>query len=127
MNSVIFAGYVTRDPEVRVYGDDKKLASFIIAENSSKDETLFMKATCFGNQAEFVEKYMKKGSYVCVSGRLKENTYIDNGTKIKGGINIVVDRLDLPKPKNVSCETKDGEGLSQEALKDLLKQMAENA
>lgn len=127
MNKIIFGGNVTADPVVKTYGDNKVLANFTIAENAGRKSTVFMKTVCFGKQAEFVEKYMKKGAYVCVSGRVETDEYTNNEEVKVKSVNIVAENIDLPKSKNVSRETKDGDGLLQGPLKELLKQMAENA
>ena len=83
MNKIILMGRLTRD--VEMFGQKSKVARFIIAVDRTygEDETDFFNCVSFGKQAEFVEKYLKKGIKVLVTGRLQNNTYEDKqGNKI---------------------------------------------
>lgn len=67
----IAAGYLTRDPEMRFTPQGKAVTNFTIGINDYKDETLWMKVTVWGDRAETVNQYLKKGSGVLVEGKLK--------------------------------------------------------
>lgn len=69
MNKVILMGNLTRDPEIRYSQGENSLAiaRFGIAVNrrfarQGDTDTDFFNCTAFGRQAEFVEKYFRKGS-----------------------------------------------------------------
>ena len=83
MNKVILMGRLTREPEM--FGQKSKVARFCLAVDRSygEDETDFFNCVSFGKQAEFVEKYLKKGIKVLVTGRLQNNSYEDKqGNKV---------------------------------------------
>ena len=83
MNKVILMGRLTRD--VEMFGQKSKVARFCLAVDRTygEDETDFFNCVSFGKQAEFVEKYLKKGIKVLVTGRLQNNTYEDKqGNKV---------------------------------------------
>ena len=83
MNKVILMGRLTRD--VEMFGQKSKVARFCLAVDRSygEDETDFFNCVSFGKQAEFVEKYLKKGIKVLVTGCLQNNTYEDKqGNKV---------------------------------------------
>ena len=83
MNKVILMGRLTRDAEM--YGQKSKVARFTLAvdRNYGEDETDFFPCVSFGKQAEFVEKYLKKGTKILLSGRLQNNNYEDKqGNKV---------------------------------------------
>ena len=83
MNKVILMGRLTRD--VEMFGQKSKVARFCLAVDRSygEDETDFFNCVSFGKQAEFVEKYLKKGIKVLVTGRLQNNNYEDKqGNKV---------------------------------------------
>ena len=90
MNTVILCGRLTRDPEVRYSQGENSMAiaSFSVATNrkfkrDGEPDADFFNCTAFGKQAEFVEKYLKKGIKVLVTGRLQNNTYEDKqGNKV---------------------------------------------
>lgn len=83
MNKTILMGRLTRDAEL--FGQKTKVARFTLAvdRNYGEDETDFFNCVSFGNQAEFVEKYLKKGTKVLITGRLQNNSYEDKqGNKV---------------------------------------------
>ena len=83
MNKTILMGRLTRDAEL--FGQKTKVARFTLAVDRSygEDETDFFNCVSFGKQAEFVEKYLKKGTKVLITGRLQNNSYEDKqGQKV---------------------------------------------
>ena len=83
MNKIILMGRLTREPEM--FGQKSKVARFTLAvdRNYGEDETDFFNCVSFGKQAEFVEKYLKKGTKILLTGRLQNNTYEDKqGQKV---------------------------------------------
>ena len=65
-------GRLTRDPECRETKGGTRVARFGTAVNTAK-ETYFWNIVAFGKQAEFSEKYLKKGSYVRLYGDMKNS------------------------------------------------------
>jgi single-strand DNA-binding protein len=76
-NSVQLIGHLGKDPEVKVTDKFKK-ATFSIATNDSYknakgekvDDTQWHNIVIWGKLADVAGKYLKKGSEVCVEGRL---------------------------------------------------------
>lgn len=103
MNKIILCGRLTKDPEVRVSGD-KTIGKFNLAvERRFKSENQptadFFNCTTFGKQAEFVEKYLKKGTKVIVSGRLQNDNYTGkDGNKVYS-VQIMVEELEFAESK----------------------------
>ncbi|MDX2303519.1 MAG: single-stranded DNA-binding protein [Microscillaceae bacterium] len=83
-NKIMLIGNLGRDPEVREY-QGRKVANFSLAVNekytksdgSSVERTEWFRVTFWGNTAETVEKYLKKGSQVFVEGRLSTQEFKD--------------------------------------------------
>ena len=75
MNKVILCGRLTKDPEIRNADSDKKVARCTLAVNRNYkregDETNadFIGLVAFKNQADFLEKYGRKGTKFIVTGR----------------------------------------------------------
>ena len=65
-------GRLTRDPECRETQGGTRVARFGTAVNTAK-ETYFWNIVAFGKQAEFSEKYLKKGSYVRLYGDMRNS------------------------------------------------------
>ena len=85
MNKVILMGNLTRDPEIRYSQGENSLAiaRFGIAVNrrfarQGDTDTDFFNCTAFGRQAEFVEKYFRKGSRMLMTGRIQNDNYTNN-------------------------------------------------
>ena len=84
MNKIVLLGILIKDPELRYIEEgDKVLTKFIIAVErnfKSADGTRksdLIPVTIWGKKAEVVCKYMKKGSYISLSGRLRTGSYED--------------------------------------------------
>lgn len=109
MNKVILMGNLTRDPEIR-YSQGKKpvaIARFSVAVNRrfSKDgetETDFFNCTAFGKQAEFVEKYFKKGSRMLLIGRVQNDNYTNNNGEKVYSVQIIAEEIEFTERKNVA-------------------------
>ena len=109
MNKVILMGRLTRDPEVR-YGqgaNQTAIGKFSIAvdrrfKREGQPDADFFNCTAFGRTAEFVEKYLKKGTKVVVVGSVQDDNYTDkNGNKVYS-TQIMVDEVEFAESKNAS-------------------------
>ncbi len=87
-NLTIVAGRLTRDPELRFTPKGMAIAKLGLAVNrqwktesgEKKEEALFLDVDCFGKTAENVGQYLKKGSQLHVTGRLKMDEWTDKAT-----------------------------------------------
>lgn len=84
MNKIVLLGKLIKDPELKTIEDSEKVFTrFIIAVDrnfKSVDGTRksdLIPVTIWGRKAEVVCKYMTKGSYISLSGRLKTGSYED--------------------------------------------------
>ncbi|MDR4022742.1 MAG: single-stranded DNA-binding protein [Eubacteriales bacterium] len=84
MNKVILMGRLTRDPEVRYSqgAEPMAIARYTLAVNrrfkrQGEPEADFIPCLAFRKNAEFSEKYFKKGQQVGVIGRLQVRNWED--------------------------------------------------
>ena len=84
MNKIVLLGKLIKDPELRKLEEsDKVFTRFIVAVDrsfKSQDGTRksdLIPVTFWGRKAEVVCQYMKKGSYISLSGRLRTGSYED--------------------------------------------------
>jgi single-strand DNA-binding protein len=88
-NHVQLIGNLGSDPELKEFGEKKKLARISIATNESYvnakgekvTETQWHNVIAWGKQAEYLEKYTKKGQQVAISGKLVNSNYEKDGEK----------------------------------------------
>lgn len=79
MNKVILSGRLTRDPEIRYVGKDNLtcLARFTLAvDRHDKDGTAdFISCKMLGKRAEWIEKYIHRGSRIELDGCIQSGSY----------------------------------------------------
>ncbi len=87
-NSVQLIGRLGKDPEVKTFNNSKK-ASFSIATTDSYknqkgekiEDTQWHNIVIWGKLADVAGKYLKKGTEVCVEGKLVHRAYEAGGEK----------------------------------------------
>ncbi len=97
-NKVILAGNLTRDPELRYTPKGTAVARLGLAVNRTwrtesgekKEEATFVDIDAFGQQAEVICQYLKKGRSLLVEGRLKYDQWDDKQTGQKRSRLLVV-------------------------------------
>ena len=84
-NKVQLIGNLGIDPEVKAFEGGKKLAKFSLATNeyykNAKGEkvtdTQWHNLIGWGNTANYIEKFLKKGMEVAIDGKLINSNYTD--------------------------------------------------
>lgn len=110
MNKVIMMGRLTRDPEITYTQSSTPLAigKFSVAIDrkfKKPNDTVtadFFNCTTFGKQAEFVEKYLKKGTKVLVTGRLQNDNYTNKEGQKVYSTQIIVEEIEFAESKTSS-------------------------
>lgn len=110
MNKVILMGRLTRDPEVRYSQSNEPMAiaRFSLAvdrrgsRNGDGQAADFISCVAFGKQGEFVEKYLRKGTKIALTGRIQTGSYTNkDGVKVYT-TDIVADEMEFAESKNSS-------------------------
>lgn len=124
-NKVILCGRLTRDPEVR-YGDNQKaVGRFNIAVDRKfkreGDPTAdFFNCTAFGKMAEFVEKYLKKGTKMLVFGHIQNDNYTNKDGQTVYSVQIIVDELEFAESKGSSGASNNNNAAPQEGQESFM-------
>ena len=89
-------GNVVADPTNRNTTTGKSVSTLRLAVNNpiNDKEVLFINVDTWEKQAEFVHKFVKKGSMVSVVGRLKQDDWEKDGVK-RTSYAIVADRVNF--------------------------------
>ena len=99
LNKVMLGGRLTADPELKQTQSGIPVVSFSIAVNrrfQSKDVqpvTDFFNVTAWRATAEFVSRYFKKGSSICVIGSIQNRTWTDQQGQKRYATDIVADEV----------------------------------
>jgi single-strand DNA-binding protein len=87
-NRATFGGRITADPVLKYTASGVPVTTFCIAVNrriykeGAKPETDFITCVAWRNTAEFITKYFRKGSPICVDGSVQNRTWeTDSGEK----------------------------------------------
>ncbi|MDE6517059.1 MAG: single-stranded DNA-binding protein [Acetatifactor sp.] len=115
MNKVILMGRLTRDPEVRYSqgASQTAVARFTIAvdrrfKREGEPDADFLDCTAFGKQAEFIERYLRKGVKVVVCGRVQNNNYTNKDGQMVYSVRIMVEEIEFAESKNASSGNSNG-------------------
>ena len=115
MNKVILMGRLTKNPEIKYAGKDNDMAvaRYTLAVNrrykcDGEQEADFISCVTFGKNAEFAELYLKKGTKIVISGRIRTGSYTDSEGVKRYSSNVVVEEHFFAESKNASdTDSKD--------------------
>ena len=82
-NQVNIAGNLTRDPEIKLFANEKSVAEFTIAANrkvNGKERVVFIEVKAWDRLAELAGKYLTKGTAVFISATLEMDEWNDKET-----------------------------------------------
>jgi single-strand DNA-binding protein len=113
MNKVILVGRLTRDPEIRYTTGNEPMAvaRYTLAvdrrgrrDNANPDQPTadFINIVAFRYNAEFAEKYLRKGTRILVEGRLQNDNYTNKEGQKVYSFNVIVDNHEFVDSKSQS-------------------------
>jgi single-strand DNA-binding protein len=96
MNNVSLIGNLATEVELRDVGEDKKVASFLLAVNRSGRDggADFVGISVWDRQAELCAEHLTKGQRVGVAGRLHSRSWEEEG-KRRRSVEVVAQRVDF--------------------------------
>lgn len=110
MNKVILMGRLTKDPEIRYSQGEtaSAVARYTLAvdrrfKRQDDEQTAdFISCVTFGKNAEFAENYLKKGTKICVSGRIQTGSYTNREGRKVYTTDVVVEEHDFAESRAAS-------------------------
>ena len=106
VNKVILLGFVGNDPEIRYPEKDKPIAFFSLATNevspNGVEKTEWHRLVVFGESANIIERYVRKGTQLYIEGRLSSREYEDRMKINRKVTEIIVSYFEIlsRKPEN---------------------------
>lgn len=106
MNKCYFIGNITKDPELTETDSGIAVCKFSIAVNrrrtgDGEQQTDFFNVTAWRGLGENVARYCKKGSKVCVVGRIELRQYESRDGVKKLAVDVVAEEVEFLTPKPV--------------------------
>ena len=105
LNKVILIGNVGRDPEIRYFDNGNAIANFSLATSERgyklangtevPERTEWHNIVTSRERALFVEKYVKKGSFIYLEGKIRSRNYEDKDGIKRYITEIYADRVEF--------------------------------
>ena len=108
INRVIISGNLTRDAELRQTASGTSVLGFGVAVNDRRrnnatgeweDYPNFVDCTMFGQRAQAISQYLRKGLKVAIEGKLRYSAWERDGQK-RSKLEVIVDDLEFMSSRN---------------------------
>ena len=106
-NKVILGGRLTADPELKTTPSGAVVTSFSIAvnrrfggKNGEEPQADFINVTAWRTTAEFITRYFRKGSSICVVGSIQTRSWTDQNGNKRYATDVVADEAMFVDAKN---------------------------
>ena len=104
INRVVLVGRITRDPETQQTNTGIPYVRFSLAVNRPfKDQNCerqadFINCIAWRQQADFLQKFVKKGNQLAIEGRIQTNSYVDANGNNRQAFDILVESVSNLEP-----------------------------
>ncbi len=100
MNVVTLIGDLATEVELRELGEDRKVASFLIAVDraSPAGGADFIRVAAWNRQAEVCHRFLAKGKRVAVDGRLRSRSWEEADGKRRSAVEVVAHAVQFLSP-----------------------------
>lgn len=119
LNKVVLAGRLTSDPELKQTQSGVSVTSFSIAINrrfssrnseQAEQQTDFINVVAWRQTAEFITKYFRKGSAICVTGSIQTRSWQDQQGQKRYATEVVIDDAMFVDSRNESNNAGGAQG-----------------
>ena len=116
LNKIVLAGRITADPELKQTTTGVSVLRFTLAVNrrfskgseQGEQQTDFITMVAWRQTAEFISKYFKKGSAICVTGSIQTRSWQDQQGQKRYGTDVVVDEAMFVDSRSESGNAQGG-------------------
>ena len=111
LNKVVLAGRLTADVELKATATGVSVCSFSLAINrkyskEGEQQADYISCVAWRNTAEFIARYFKKGSALCIVGSIQVRSWTDSNNQKRYATEVVVDEAMFVDGKNDSQGTE---------------------
>ena len=109
LNKVVLAGRITADPELKQTASGISVLTLTLAVNRSyvsksseqgERQADFISVVAWRQTAEFISKYFKKGSAICVTGSIQTRNWQDQQGNRRYATEVVADEAMFVESRN---------------------------
>ena len=118
MNKVFLSGRITKDVSYHATETGTEIASFSIAVSAGPEQTYFFNCVCFNSVANFVNSYLKKGSFLTLEGRLTTRKYETKNGGTNTVVEVLADRVESVKETKKPTDNKEEKKVDNTSLFD---------
>ncbi len=107
-NKVILGGRLTADPELKTTQNGTAVTSFSVAVNrrfakaGEQAQVDFINVVAWRQQAEFVTRYFRKGSSICIVGTIQTRSWTDQQGQKRYATEVIADEVSFVDAKGES-------------------------
>lgn len=108
-NKVILGGRLTADPELKTTPSGISVTSFTVAvnkrfggKNGEETQADFINVTAWRQTAEFITRYFRKASSICIVGSLQTRSWLDQNGQKRFATEVVADEAYFVDAKSES-------------------------
>ena len=111
LNKVVLAGRLTADPEIKQTQSGISVINFTLAigrrfvsrnNEQSEQQTDFITVVAWRQTAEFISKYFRKGSAICITGSIQSRSWQDQQGQRRYATEVVADEAMFVDSRNES-------------------------
>ena len=112
MNKVILVGRLSRDPQLRVSANQKKVCNYTLAvdrpqQKGQERSADFISCVCFDKMTEFAAQSLAKGVKMAIVGHLHTRSYVDEKTNTTVYVTeVIVESQEFVESKEVNKKYK---------------------
>ena len=104
LNKVVLCGRLTSDPELKTTATGISVVSFTLAvnrpyrnteANANQPSADFISVVAWRQRAEFIARYFKKGSSLCVTGSIQTRSWQDQQGQKRYATEVIADEVNF--------------------------------
>lgn len=115
-NTVILIGHLGSDPEIRQFQNGGQIATFNLAigddyrdkQGNAVKRTHWIPIVVHGNSADVARQYLQKGSKICVTGKLVQESWQDQNGNNRTALKVATQSFEM-------LDTKSGDETQQQS------------
>ena len=129
MNKVILLGRLTKNPDIRFsQTNNTKVALFTLAVDRNyvkpgeERQTDFISLVAYSKLADFVEKYLKQGTQICMCGRMQVRNWTDDEGKRRYATDVIAEEIKFAESARKQEETNIDASTSENSTENIDEQ-----